>query len=67
MASAFLYEYLTLGSTVRRLGLIGHNGDQSSADGDRAADDDDSQDYETENMMKRKREIFDRTAGRRST
>lgn len=66
MASAFLYEYLRLGSTVRRLGLIRHDGDQSSADGDKAADDYDSPDYEAEKMMKRKREIFDRTAGRRS-
>lgn len=64
MASAFLYEYLRLGSTVRRPGLIPYYGDQLVADGDKAADDCDSLDYETEKMMKRK--IFDSTEGWRS-
>lgn len=54
MASAFLYEYLRLGSTR-------YYGDQFAADGDKAADDCDSLDYETEEMMKRK--IFDSTEG----
>lgn len=64
MASAFLYEYLRLGSTARRPGLIRYYGDQFAADGDKAADDYDSLDYETEEMMKRK--IFDSTEGWRS-
>lgn len=36
MVSAFLYEYLRLGSTVRRPGLIRYYGDQFAADGDKA-------------------------------
>lgn len=35
MASAFLYEYLRVGSTARRPGLIRYYGDQFAADGDK--------------------------------
>lgn len=59
MASAFLYEYLRLSFTARRSGLVRLYGDQSAADVDKAADDYDGLDYKTEEMMKRKCEIFE--------
>ena len=58
MASALLYEYLTLSITVRRSRPIWHYQDQSVADVDKEADDYDGLDYEIEEI-RRKCEIFD--------
>lgn len=65
-ASAFRYDCLRLSFTVRRSGHIGHHGDQSAADVDTAADDCESLDNETDQMMKRKCEIFEGWRSKRS-